>query len=378
MKILIISWNWVEYLIEISGALAELGHEVHIAMNERRVRQTVGSELLRLVDPRVRTHLFDDRPRGLRDPAQLFTIAKIRSLIRKVGPDVMNVHLASQTYIPLILRTIPCPPIVLTVHDVTTHPGADSMEPGRRGKVRQYLRRTASAVIVHGEKLKSSYLQKFGDGIPVHSIPHGCYTTLRHWAKPHLDPIRHSVLFFGRLHEYKGFPDLLVASEKVIREVPDFKLIVAGRGSDLERHRHRLSELSYVILRDGYLSNGEVAEVFQRTTIAVLPYVEGSQSGVVRIAFPFGLPVVVTDVGSLAESVQDGKTGLVVPPRSPHLLADALIRLLKDDEERAKMSAAALEVSEAELSWSRVASDTEQVYRAVLGKSTPDQVGAHG
>ncbi len=64
--------------------------------------------------------------------------------------------------------------------------------------------------------------------------------------------------------------------------------------------------------------------------MVALPYTEASQSGVVSTAYGFGKPVVVTDVGSIPEIVDDGVTGLIVPPRDPAALAEAIIRLLKD------------------------------------------------
>jgi glycosyltransferase involved in cell wall biosynthesis len=116
----------------------------------------------------------------------------------------------------------------------------------------------------------------------------------------------------------------------------------------------------------GYLPNERVAEVFQQSSVVVLPYVEGSQSGVVRIAYVFGKPVIVTAVGSLAESVRDGVTGLVIPPRDERALADAIVSLLTDERRRRAMGAAAAKMATDDLGWTKIAQRTEQVYREVV------------
>ena len=367
MKVLLLSLNWVEYLIEIGNALAARGHEVDIVVKRDRVRETVGRSFPDLLSPGVRAHCLDDRPRGLRDPRQIYTIARLGWLLRKLSPDVIHVHEATNTYLPWCFDVGARAPVVLTVHDVTTHPGEDSDEPPRRARVRRFLRHRAAAVILHGEGLRRSYLeQNDAPAEQVFSIPHGCYTVFRHGLTEQVAEVAGTALFFGRINRYKGLGDLLRASKRVAERVPFFRLVIAGRGGDLERHRQEIDTLPYCILHEGYLSNERVSELFQQASVVVLPYIEGSQSGVVRIAYVFGKPVIVTDVGSIPEAVKEGETGFVVPPRDAKALADAMITILTDDTRRREMSASAQEMPWGELSWARVAERTEEVYRRVV------------
>jgi len=368
LRIFLASFNWVEYLIQIGNELAALGHDVQLGLKTDRVAATVGDELEKLLDPRVRYHLLDDRPRGLRDPRQLGTILRFMRLLRETRPDVVHLHDASTTYLPFCLRTSCRAPLVLTIHDVTTHPGEDSDQPGRRARVRSYLRRRADAVILHGVQLERQYLAMDGGRCKsTFVIPHGCYTVFRHWARPGVRERPHSVLFFGRIHQYKGLDVLLEAADLVQKTVPDVKILIAGAGRDLD-HRATLEDDPRCIVRRGYLSNAEVAEVFQEASLVVLPYIEGSQSGVVRIAYVFGKPVVVTNVGSLSEAVRPGVTGLIVPPRDPRALADAIVSLLSDPERLRAMSEAARRMPDEDLSWKRIARETVRVYRDVLSR----------
>jgi glycosyltransferase involved in cell wall biosynthesis len=94
--------------------------------------------------------------------------------------------------------------------------------------------------------------------------------------------------------------------------------------------------------------------------------VEATQSGVVPIAYAHAKPVVATRVGSLPECVDDGRTGLLVPPRDEHALAKALIRLLQDDELRREMGAAGRQKLNEECSDEVIAAKHIEVYRRAV------------
>lgn len=376
MRLLLLSFNWVEYQIQMANALTGRGHDCTVLFKSARVAESVGDELPRLLDARVRYHLLDDRPRGLRDPRQWRTLWRLVRLMREASPDALLLHEATTTYLPFCLDRGLDAPILLTVHDVVTHPGEDSREPARRERVRRNLRRRAAAVVVHGETLRADWLAQPGDVCrDVTAIPHGCYTVLRHWARPSVAEIPRSVLFFGRIHEYKGLDVLLEAARRAAARVPDLKVIIAGDGADLDGRHRDLARDPRIDLRRGYLTNDRVAEAFQQASIVVLPYLEGSQSGVVRIAYVFGRPVVVTRVGSIPESVREGETGLVVPPRDPEALAEAMTGLLLDDARRRAMGRAALAMAEGPMGWATVAERTEAILRRMApGRGGRDAV----
>ena len=96
--------------------------------------------------------------------------------------------------------------------------------------------------------------------------------------------------------------------------------------------------------------------------MVVLPYIEGSQTGIIPIAYSFKKPVVVTDVGSISEVVVDGETGYVVNPRNSEELAEAIITILKNKNEREKMGNTAYLKMKNELSWDKIAEKTIELY----------------
>lgn len=123
-------------------------------------------------------------------------------------------------------------------------------------------------------------------------------------------------------------------------------------------------------IHNEFVPDDLVAALFQRSTLVVLPYTEMSgMSGVLNVAYAFGKPVVVSDVGGLDEAVEHGKTGLLVPPRDPQALADAIIQLLVDPDLKMIMQKNVKRKAE-ELSWSSVAKKTMEVYNEASDDSS--------
>jgi glycosyltransferase involved in cell wall biosynthesis len=136
------------------------------------------------------------------------------------------------------------------------------------------------------------------------------------------------VLHFGFVRPYKGLVHLIRALPRAARQVPGLRLLVVGEfwgGSQGYRDEvEQLGVQDLVTIVDRYVPNEEVGRYFEAADIVVLPYETASGSGIVQIAYSFGKPVVTTSVGALAEVVDEGKTGYLVPPCEPEALADAI------------------------------------------------------
>jgi glycosyltransferase involved in cell wall biosynthesis len=178
----------------------------------------------------------------------------------------------------------------------------------------------------------------------------------------------HMVLFFGRIAPYKGLEDLVAAAPLIARRVPGLRLVVAGRPVDgyTPPPRPALPHGGTVEYRLRQIGGSELAELFSEAALVVLPYREASQSGVLSTAYAFGRPVVATAVGGLPEMVEEGRTGLLVPPRDPVALAEAVSRLLADVSLRSAMSRAIRRKAEEELSWPALAAQTLDCYRSLV------------
>jgi len=172
------------------------------------------------------------------------------------------------------------------------------------------------------------------------------------------------LLFFGFVRAYKGLDVLLDAMPAVRRDLPA-RLLVLGEfyepKGETEQKIASLGLSDCVTLRDDYVPNEEVGLVFSAADLIVLPYRSATQSGIVPIAWQLERPVLCTDVGGLAEVVEDGVTGMVVPPLDPGALAAAILRYYRDGLEERFVPAIRRERER--YSWDRMVEAVETLVR---------------
>lgn len=140
------------------------------------------------------------------------------------------------------------------------------------------------------------------------------------------------LLFFGFIRKYKGLDLLLEAmSDERIKQA-SLQLIIAGEFYGDEAmytqiiDQHNLADR--VKLFTNFIPNEEVRNYFCAADLVVQPYKTATQSGITQIAYHFEKPMVVTNVGGLAENVPDGKVGFVVEP-NPKSIADAILHFFE-------------------------------------------------
>ena len=142
-----------------------------------------------------------------------------------------------------------------------------------------------------------------------------------------------AILFFGRIRPYKGAEYLLDAFRVLsAAKQTDYRLIVAGEpikgcGNYLQELQGSVGDefdRDQVIWRTGFIPDDEVELYFKAADVLVLPYKEIFQSGVLFLAYAFGLPVVATDVGSFREDIVEGSTGFLCKPGDPSDMAKAI------------------------------------------------------
>ena len=135
-----------------------------------------------------------------------------------------------------------------------------------------------------------------------------------------LNPALRYVLFFGLIRDYKGLDLLLEAWAQLRREgrTEGRRLIVAGEFyTSKEPYLRQIADHGLqeeVLLHDRFVPDAEVKYYFSAADFVVQPYKTATQSGVTQIAYQFCVPMVVTDVGGLAEIVPDGRVGYVCAP----------------------------------------------------------------
>lgn len=179
-------------------------------------------------------------------------------------------------------------------------------------------------------------LQHFEPDKPNVYLPHPLYdnfgpaeTKAEACSALSLDPKQKYILFFGFIRAYKGLDLLLQAlAIPALQAIPDLKLLIAGEFYEDAKpyqeliDKHKLQDR--LVLRTDFIPNAEVRHYFCAADLVVQPYKHATQSGVTQVAYHFDKPMVVTDVGGLAELVPHGEVGYVVAPE-PEAIEAAIL-----------------------------------------------------
>ncbi len=120
----------------------------------------------------------------------------------------------------------------------------------------------------------------------------------------------------------------------------------------------------------GFVPHDLIGAWYERAAVVCVPSRREGYGVVAREAMAYGRPVVATAVGGLRDAVVDGVTGLLVPPRRPAALREAIERLLGDPALRAELGAAARRQAEADYSWPAVTDSLLAAYAEVSRRTT--------
>ncbi len=145
-----------------------------------------------------------------------------------------------------------------------------------------------------------------------------------------MEPGSQIVGVVARLEQEKGHPTLLASWPLVLRAVPDAYLLIVGEGSrrDALEAQARELKIAHRVVFTG--RRDDVPSVTAALDVAVLPSYREAQGLSILEAMALSRPVVASNVGGIPEMIEDGRTGLLVPPHDPPALAAAIIRLLTD------------------------------------------------
>jgi len=184
--------------------------------------------------------------------------------------------------------------------------------------------------------------------------------------------------FYGRIRAYKGLEYLVAAFQQIAAGDNNYRLIIAGDPKkeslqywrDIQRTIEREETGKRVIQEIRFVPDEETELYFKAADVLVLPYTEIFQSGVLFLAYGFGLPVIATDVGSLRDDIIEGQTGFMCRPSDAADLAEVLKKYFDSslfhalDRKRGEIKAFARSRN----SWNVVGDITRAVYGRLLAK----------
>lgn len=264
-------------------------------------------------------------------------------------------------------------PIVFTVHNIFSHEKSLFYT-----IICRILFKLGNHFIVHSAQNRAQLIKYYK--IPperVTQIPHG---PLDFHLKSDVDrdvvrnemgfdAVEKVILLFGAIRPYKGIDTALKSFARVLCEIPEARLLIAGKlWEDWKPYKALIEELGiagYVTACLRYIPSGEVSKFFDASDLVIVPYHHfDSQSGVGATAISFHKPMIVTNVGGLPEMVMDDR--YVVPPRDPVTMARVICECLRDSVQLAEMSACARALAE-KIAWPGIAKKTWSVYKRCLG-----------
>ena len=257
---------------------------------------------------------------------------KVYKFIKQLNPDVIHILNPLDTTYTILYRYRK--KLVLTMHDPFPHSGENNF---RKTFFRNVAFKTVNRFVLlnetQREKFQSDY--RISDNqLLLNKI--GRFDYLDLFNSKNINGNPHDVLFFGRISPYKGIEYLCKAMIKVKEHIPDATLTIAGGGKmyfDITPYEN----MEWVKIINRYVGMEELACLIGTCALTVCPYTDATQSGVIMTSYSLCKPVVATNVGGLGEMIEDGKTGMLVPPKDVDSLADAIISLLANESLRSNM-----------------------------------------
>ncbi|ALD13701.1 glycosyltransferase [Clavibacter capsici] len=290
------------------------------------------------------------------------------------------------------------PPVLHTFHALGSvkrrHLGAEDTSPAERAELEPGVGRRADAVVATCSDEAAELVRAGVDAARITVIPCGVdieHFTPRSYADTDADtdagsgaPMR--VMVVGRLVPRKGV-DLAITALGILadRGQRDVELVIvggsgdaAGATEDAEARRlmdaARAAGVADRVRLHGRVSQADMPAVMRSADVVVCaPWYE--PFGIVPLeAMASGVPVVASAVGGLTDSVVDGVTGILVPPRDPAAIADALGMLLADPARRRALGRAGRDRMEHGYSWATVAARTADAYRSAIQSAAIDDL----
>lgn len=389
MRIAVIDpWDFTPpYNRELCAGLASIGHDVTLIGQESETSNaheepaTGGFATLGLFTPPAMQlpRIIKLMAKGLRHVQGLF---RLHRALRRLKPDVIHFQwlplpLIDALFVPLMRRLAP---VVLTVHDSNPYNGAGPLFL-RLGNMLAV--RSCDRWIVHNEISEQHLLAR---GLPADRIDRVMHGLLGPVADPSPnktvrdDGYLH-VLQFGKLKDYKGADVLLKALGSLNEEQrARCRVAIVGRPYLDTAPLFRLVEQHHlqtcVELRFDFVSDADMAALFDRADFLVFPYRGIDTSGVLMAAIARGIPVVASDIGCFAEMLVDGEEGRLVQPDDPEALAGALIDLIEDPVKVQAMRSRMVALRDRIPSWARIAETTAQVYEHAQRSPSSTPLGA--
>jgi L-malate glycosyltransferase len=311
---------------------------------------------------------------SLYGPKTMWQTLRLARYIRRHGIQVVHSYgFYANVFAVPAARLAGNPIVVASIRDT------GDILTARQRRVQRTVCRLADCVLVNAEAIRQTLLEEGYNPRKIVCIRNGIVlsrfekhqkgSALR-WELG-LSASHRIVLVSSRLNQMKGIEYFLDAAAVVARVFPDVRFLVVGDGAhreELEERCRRLG-LEQAAVFTGFRT--DVPELLSETTLSVLPSLSEGLSNSLLESMASGVAVIATTVGGNPEVIEDGVSGLLVPPRDAAALAQAMTRLLADPELTARYARAGkIRVSEL-FSMERSVGETERLYEHLVKVRVP-------
>ena len=317
-----------------------------------------------------------EMPRGVPDPRGMLRLVR---LVRRWKPDVIHSHMIHANLMARALRLVmPIPILVATIH--SPYEGGPVWMAAYRLTNRlvdgiTIVSQAAADRFVNDGIVPRELLRVVSNGVDLErfqDLPAGTREATR--TSLGLDG-HFAWLAVGRFETPKDYPTMLRGFARVVKEQPQARLLIVGRG--------RLQGEAEALVRELGLEKSvrllgireDIPELMRAADGYLMSSAWEGMPMVLLEAAAAGLPIVATRVGGNHEVVREGETGFLVPAKDPDALARAALRLMAvGQDERQAMERQACEYVRANYSLERVADQWERLYREVASRKQPSRV----
>lgn len=308
---------------------------------------------------------------GLDSPRGLYQLARLAAYLRREKFDVVHAHdLWTNLMGVVAARMAGVPAIVSSRRDLAHF----DWYQGRRRNWLRRIQNLSGVVLANATPIRDALIADDGFAPEKLRVIHNGVDTAKFQRgrrdRERLFPGLQNqklVVLVGNMHtDVKGHPWLIEAAPAVLKEFSQTRFVFAGDGDSRPAFEQQAAKLG---LQSNFMFLGQrsdIPDVLASCDIAVLPSrAEGLPNAVLEY-MAAGLPAIASRVGGNAELVEDGVTGLLVPPEDSSAIAAALLRLLRDPELSRKMAENGRKVAVENYSFERLIREVDALYTELL------------
>lgn len=367
LRILLQCHSFLACHLELANLLAAK-HSVQLSTIECEL-QPFGDDIRWQMNNQVNCRIWTN----IRMRSADYYIQRMRLAREANGCDIIHCQYSTDPVLNLVMMwwlKRANQPSILTVHDPKPHSGEDRMfkgQPLRRAIVMKLMSNHPNLLCysAYSEQMMREYYPNAGRNYcaSVWVGPMDFLTRYPDLPAPSDTP---TVLFAGRLSRYKGADVMLKAWKIISQKHPNARLLMVGAGVESPAIQKQVDELPSVQFINRYVSNKQMAECFSQCHLVAMPYLDATQSGIQATAVAFEKPVVASRVGAIPEMLDEGESGLLVPPGDVDALASAIGVCLSDASLMAHLQQGAARLHQGRLAWSLLSEQILGHYRALL------------